>query len=84
MVDDFEDPRLYCDILNPEYEEKANKIYEENKSPFLNMNTPVFNSAPTFEAKPEFTPSIPSPNFSMEDAFGTSKKEEDDKKNEPF
>ena len=74
MVDDFEDPRLYCDILNPEYEEKANKIYEENKSPFLSMNAPIFNT-------PVFEPSIPSP-ASLNDAFGQSfesnKEETDD------
>ena len=78
MVDDFEDPRLYCDILNPEYEEKANKIYEENKSPFLSMNVPVFNSTPIFE------PSIPSP-ASLNDAFGQSFESNKEKiEGEPF
>lgn len=38
LVDDFEDPRLYCDILNKSIEDKATIIPEVN--PFANM--PVF------------------------------------------
>ncbi len=72
MVDDFEDPRLYCDILNPEYEEKANKIYEENKSPFLSMNVPLFNTPPVFEKE------IPLASF--EPSFSSL----NDPKNSPF
>jgi len=45
MTDDFEDPRLFCSILNPKYEEKANKIMKENLNPFGKTNAlPVFST----------------------------------------
>lgn len=85
MVDDFEDPRLYCDILNPEYEEKANKIMEENKNPFKSTSTPIF-STPIFNSEKKLTPIKdlpPLPTTTLADAFGQSF--EDDKKlDEPF
>lgn len=60
LLNSFEDPRLFCSILNPEYESKANKIMKENKNPFNNTNiqTPVFE------------PTMPAPNFDMGVAFG--------------
>lgn len=48
-LDDLDTPRLYCDILNPEYEEKANKIMQENIKPTPSFSTPIFNSTPIFE-----------------------------------
>jgi hypothetical protein len=48
-LDDLDTPRLYCDILNPDYEEKANKIMEENRNPFGISKTPTFNTPPVFE-----------------------------------
>lgn len=77
LLNSFDDPRVFCDILNPDYEEKASKLMEGNKLVFNSsaFSTPVFNT-PTFE------PSIPSPNFSVEDAFGTGDKEKID--GEPF
>lgn len=49
-LDDLDTPRLYCELLNPEYEEKANKIMQENsKTPSFN-SPPVFPTTPTFEA----------------------------------
>ena len=47
-LDELDAPRLFCDILNPDYEETANKIYQENKNPFSTA-TPVFTT-------PIFTP----------------------------
>ena len=44
----FEDARLYCDVLNPEFEKTSNKMYQENKNPF-SITTPVF-ATPVFEA----------------------------------
>lgn len=45
MVDDFNDPKVFCDILNPNYEDQANKIMAESKA--VNNNKfelpPVFN-----------------------------------------
>lgn len=64
LLNSFDDPRLFCSVLNPEYEEKASKIMEENKNPFKgSIQTPLF-STPTFEK-----PSPVKPNFSMENAF---------------
>jgi len=39
---------LYCDILNPEFEKTSNKMYQENKNPFVTA-TPVFSTS-VFEA----------------------------------
>ena len=75
-LDDLDTPRLYCDILNPEYEDKANKIMQENIKPAPSFSTPIFNSTPVFEKE---APIIPA---SLNDAFGTSF--QDNKKDEPF
>jgi len=70
-LDDMEDPRLYCDILDPKYEETSNKLYAESKTPF---STPTFN-APIFN-KVEFErPSEVTPNFDLNSAFDVPKKE---------
>ncbi len=64
LVDDFEDARLYCDILNPEYEKTAEKLYQENKNPF-SVVVPKFDSiSMTIEKMPEIKPA------SLVDAFG--------------
>jgi hypothetical protein len=47
LINSFDDPRLFCDILNPAYEETSNRIYEENKRPSLppiSFDTPTFDS----------------------------------------
>jgi len=64
LLNSFDDPRLFCSVLNPDYEEKANKLMEENKNPFINTSAPTFYT-------PVFEPSIPSP-ASLNDAFGQS------------
>lgn len=53
LTDDFEDSRLYCSILNPEYEETASKIYSQNKSSVASpkIDAPVWNNV--FEAAPK-------------------------------
>ena len=48
MIDDFDDPRVFCEILSESYEEKANKIMKENGSPFTSTTTPIFTT-PVFE-----------------------------------
>ena len=48
MIDDFDDPRVFCEILSESYEEKANKIMKENGSPFTSITTPIFTT-PVFE-----------------------------------
>jgi len=63
LLNSFDDPRIFCDVLNKEYEEKANKMMEENKSPFK-TDIPLF-SAPIFDA----TPIKPA---SLNEAFGSS------------
>lgn len=66
LVDDFEDARLYCSILNPEYERTSEKLYAQSKSPFT-TTIPVFgNEAMQVEKLPPVLP-----NFSLKDAFDT-------------
>jgi hypothetical protein len=45
LTDDFEDPRLYCSILDEKYEESANRIFQQNKNPFVStsIDIPIFN-----------------------------------------
>lgn len=43
LVDDFEDPRLYCSVLNPEYETNVDKMYKEQSIPVAVASAPVFN-----------------------------------------
>ena len=79
-LDDMDTPRLYCELLNPEYEEKANKIMDENKNPFSG-NTPIFNKPPIFNQTQTESPEKPLPTFSALEAFGSSSFSEN---NEPF
>jgi len=44
MNDSFDDPRLFCEILDPSKEETVNKIYQENQTP--SIAPPQFNSHP--------------------------------------
>lgn len=56
MIDDFDDPRVFCEILSESYEEKANKIMSENRNPFTSsIPTPIF-STPTVEAPIDLSP----------------------------
>lgn len=73
LVDDFEDARLYCDVLNPEFEKTSNKMYQETKNPF-STTIPDF-STPTFEKEK------PLPLLSLNDAFGEPPEVDD---NNPF
>jgi len=77
MIDDFDDPRVFCEILSKEYEEKANKIMEENKNPFKSV-TPSFTTTPVFPSQ-NLTPikDLP-PLTDFEPSF------EDLKKDSPF
>lgn len=75
LVDDFEDSRLYCSILDPKYEETAEKIYQQNKNPFPS-SAPIFNKV-EFEKPSEIIP-----NFDLNSAFDVPKKE--NKNNAPF
>jgi hypothetical protein len=65
----------YTDI----YTIEIGDFKKETFSP--NLSTPTFNP-PTFNSTPVFEPSIPSPNFDLNSAFGTDSKEELDDK--PF
>lgn len=66
LLNSFDDPRLFCSVLNPEYEEKANKIMQENKGGFKTDISlpPIFSSPPVFETFPPITP-----NFDLKNAF---------------
>lgn len=61
LTDDFEDSRLYCSILDPKYEETANRIYEQNKNPFSTapIDVPVFDKALFIEKKVEDIITLP-------------------------
>lgn len=79
LLNSFDDPRLFCSILNPEYEEKANKLMQENTKP-LN-GTPLFKTAPLFNQEtetevPEFKEK-PLPQVSLKDAFDRPIEEEE-------
>ena len=63
LINSFDDPRLFCDILNPAYEETSNRIYEENKRPSL---PPITFDIPTFDS----TVPLPEVNFkNLNDVF---------------
>ncbi len=64
LTDDFEDSRLYCSVLNPEFEEAAEKIYQQNKSPFGSaaIDIPVFNKA-VFEEEKKVADMVTPPSF---------------------
>jgi hypothetical protein len=64
LTDDFEDSRLYCSILDPKYEETAEKIYQQNKNPFATaaIDVPVFNKA-LFEGEKKIEDIVPLPGF---------------------
>jgi hypothetical protein len=52
LLNSFDDPRLFCNILNPDYEEKANKIMQENIKPQVDISFPdLFKKEP-----PTYTP----------------------------
>lgn len=60
MIDDFDDPRIFCEVLNPEYEEKANKLMQENKNPFGATSIPSFSSSvPVFNTVKDNADSTP-------------------------
>ena len=63
MLNSFDDPRLFCSILNPEYEDKANKIMQENIKPAPSFSTPIFNSTPVFEKEAPINLNAFEPNF---------------------
>lgn len=56
MLDSFDDPRLFCEVLNPAHEEAAEKIVKQNNSPTFSTPIPVFESpvAPNFDLKNAF------------------------------
>lgn len=75
LVDDFEDARLYCSILNPEYEKTAEKLYKESK-PTFSTTIPIFNN----EAFTVEKPLAVKCNFDIKNAFDPPVVEE----NKPF
>ncbi len=75
LLNSFDDPRLFCSVLNPDYEEKANKLMQENKNPFQ-TSVPIF-TPPVFEKESPVTP-----NFDLQNAFQSSSELNDDDK--PF
>lgn len=72
LLNSFDDPRLFCDILNPEYEEKIKK--EELSKPKQTLSTaiPVFGDQTITVEKFQVLPTV-----SLNDAFGTNPVKED-------
>jgi len=83
LVDDFEDPRLYCSILNPEFEATAEKLYQESKENGVKAIDDLVFTTP----KPETMPPV-EPNYDMNNAFGKAWSIQDmtkpDEKDKPF
>jgi len=79
MMDSFDDPILFCDILNPEYEKTAEQIYKENKNPFT-AKLPTFPTNP-FPAENQTQTAIPTIEFKdLKSVFDSPV----DDKNSPF
>lgn len=78
LLNSFDDPRLFCDILNPDYEEKLKK--EELNKPKQTFSTsiPVFGGETITIEK--FSPVTP--NFNLADAFCDNNTNDDS--NSPF
>ena len=76
------DLKNFKDIFIEEIFEVDKNDSEVNNS-LPTFSTPSFPSTPIFNNTPIFEPSIPSPNFDLNSAFGTGDKEEDDS-NKPF
>ena len=74
MVDDFEDSRLYCDVLNPAYEKTADRIYEQHKSPF-STSVPVFGGKEVIQI--EKMPPVKL-NMDLANAFGPPDTQEEE------
>jgi len=67
LLNSFDDPRLFCDILNPEYEKIADKLYQQSKTTF-STEIPSFNTVDFTVEKPlQLTP-----NFDLASAFDVS------------
>lgn len=85
LTDDFEDPRLYCAVLDEKYEETANKIFKENKastSPLATIDAPVFDRA-MFQPNTDVTPVVTFE--TMGDAFDSPVSKKDEPQNDaPF
>jgi hypothetical protein len=78
MIDDFDDPRVFCEILSEAYEEKANKLMNENKNPFSTAMPSISFGEKTKIQK--LTPladliTPPTNNFDLASAFDIEEKE---------
>lgn len=73
MIDDFDDPRVFCEILSASYEEKANKLMNENKNLFSTAMPSISFTTPTFNAQKltAIADLPPIPNFDLANAFDT-------------
>jgi replicative DNA helicase len=76
LVDDFEDSRLYCSVLNPAYEESASRMYLQSK-PAFTTTIPVFGGKEVIHI--EKLPPV-APNFDVKGAFDIPEEGEEDPK----
>jgi len=79
MIDDFDDPRVFCEILSKDYEEKANKIMQENIKPQVNTSFPdLFKKEPVVYTPPTNLSAF-EPSFSNLGSAFESREEDTDK-----
>lgn len=65
MNDDFDEPRLFCELLDPERESVIEAVYKDTAPKSSPIEVPTFDfSMPTLETPPPITPITPL------DAFG--------------
>lgn len=76
LLNSFDDPRLFCDILNPEYEEKLKKEDLNKPKPTFSTVIPVFGGETMTVEKPS-----PVPLASLSQAFDVPDNKE---KSDPF
>lgn len=87
MVDDFNDPRLYCSILDPSKEDEVNSMYENNNSTYTTVNsTPIFKTKkliPMKEALEAELPPLPRSLNEFPESFGRGFLDEEEEES-PF
>lgn len=79
LLNSFDDPRLFCDILNPEYEEKLKKEDLFKPKQTFTTSIPVFGDQTMTIQKESPIPV----NFDLQSAFDPTPKSDTDK-NSPF
>jgi hypothetical protein len=80
MIDSFEAPRLFCDVLDPSYEKTSDRIFQQNRFSSALALPPNFND---MKIEIEMLPPAP-PLMSLNQAFGPTDTVEPDNSDAPF